>query len=87
MFIRPTGQELKNFKPDWTILNACKATNPDYAKLNMRSDLFVAFNMTEQMIAIGGTWYGERSKRDLFRYELCFAASRHRIVSLFGEYG
>ena len=56
MFIRPTDQELKNFKPDWTILNACKATNPDYARMNMRSDVFVAFNMTEQMIAIAGTW-------------------------------
>ncbi len=66
MFIRPTDQELKNFKPDWTVLNACKATNLDYAKLNMRSDVFVAFNMTEQMIAIGGTWYGGEIKKGIF---------------------
>jgi phosphoenolpyruvate carboxykinase (ATP) len=66
MFIRPTDEELKDFKPDWTILNACKATNPDYAKLNMRSDAFVAFNMTEQMIAIGGTWYGGEIKKGIF---------------------
>lgn len=66
MFIRPTGQELKNFKPDWTILNACKATNPDHARMNMRSDVFVAFNMTEQMIAIAGTWYGGEIKKGIF---------------------
>lgn len=66
MFIRPTDQELKDFKPDWTILNACKAANPDYAKMNMRSDVFVAFNMTEQMIAIAGTWYGGEIKKGIF---------------------
>ena len=66
MFIRPTDQELKNFKPDWTILNACKATNPNYAQMNMRSDVFVAFNMTEQMIAIAGTWYGGEIKKGIF---------------------
>lgn len=66
MFIRPTDQELKDFKPEWMILNACKAANPDYAKLNMRSDVFVAFNMTERMIVIGGTWYGGEIKKGIF---------------------
>lgn len=66
MFLRPTDQELKNFKPDWMILNACNATNPDYVKLNMRSDVFVAFNMTERMIAIAGTWYGGEIKKGIF---------------------
>src|SRR6185295_2903873 len=41
IFIRPTEQELKNFKPDWTILNACKTTCQDFAKYNMRSEVFV----------------------------------------------
>ena len=26
MFIRPTDEELKNFTPDWTVLNACKTS-------------------------------------------------------------
>ena len=30
MFIRPTAEELKTFKPDWTVLNACKATCRDF---------------------------------------------------------
>lgn len=66
MFIRPNDQELKNFKPEWTILNACKATNSDDARMNMRSDVFVAFNMTERMIAIAGTWYGGEIKKGIF---------------------
>ena len=66
MFIRPTDQELKDFKPDWTILNACKATNPDCARMNMPSDVFVAFNVTERMITIAGTWYGGEIKKGIF---------------------
>lgn len=66
MFIRPTDKELENFKPDWTILNACKADNPDYKRFNMHSDVFIAFNMTEKMIAIGGTWYGGEIKKGVF---------------------
>ncbi|HBO97191.1 MAG TPA: phosphoenolpyruvate carboxykinase (ATP) [Candidatus Omnitrophica bacterium] len=66
MFIRPTDQELKDFKPDWTILNACKATNPDSARMNMPSDVFVAFNVTERMITIAGTWYGGEIKKGIF---------------------
>src|SRR3989338_11041753 len=38
MFIRPTSNELINFQPDWTILNACKATCPDFKKFNMHSE-------------------------------------------------
>ena len=33
MFIRPTAEELKTFKPDWTIFNACKTSCKDFAKL------------------------------------------------------
>ncbi len=66
VFIRPSEDELKNFKPDWTILNACKTSNPDFTKFNMRSEVFVAFNMTERMVAIAGTWYGGEIKKGIF---------------------
>jgi phosphoenolpyruvate carboxykinase (ATP) len=66
MFIRPTAQELKNFKPDWTILNACKTTCSDFAKMGLRSEVFVAFNITERMTVIGGTWYGGEIKKGIF---------------------
>lgn len=66
MFIRPSPEELKLFKPDWTILNACKTTCKDFAKYNMRSEVFVAFNIKERMTAIGGTWYGGEIKKGIF---------------------
>lgn len=66
MFIRPTENELKNFNPDWNILNACKAGNPEYQKYGMRSDVFVAFNMKEKMVTIGGTWYAGEIKKGIF---------------------
>ena len=63
MFILPTVEELKDFKPDWTILNACKTTCSDFAKYGLRSEVFVAFNITERMTVIGGTWYGGEMKK------------------------
>lgn len=66
MFIPPTEEELKNFKPDWTILNACKTKCQDFKKWGLRSEVFVAFNITERMTVIGGTWYGGEMKKGIF---------------------
>jgi phosphoenolpyruvate carboxykinase (ATP) len=66
MFIRPTESELESFTPDFTILNACKATFSDYAAHGMRSDVFIAFNLTERIQLIGGTWYGGEMKKGIF---------------------
>lgn len=66
MFIRPSPDELKNFKPDWTILNACKTVCEDYATYKMNSEVFVAFNIKERMTVIGGTWYGGEIKKGIF---------------------
>jgi len=66
MFIQPTGEELNNFKPDWTILNACKTSCSDFAKHGLRSEVFVAFNIAERMTVIGGTWYGGEMKKGIF---------------------
>ena len=66
MFIRPTAEELKNFKPDWTILNACKTSCQDFAKYGLRSEVFGAFHIAERMTVIGGTWYGGEIKKGIF---------------------
>ncbi len=66
MFIRPTSEELKDFEPDWTILNACKTSCSDFAKYGLRSEVFVAFNITERMTVIGGTWYCGEIKKGIF---------------------
>ncbi len=66
MFIRPNDEELKNFTPDFVVLNASKVTNPDYAKMGLNSENFVFFNLSDNMAIIGGTWYGGEMKKGIF---------------------
>jgi phosphoenolpyruvate carboxykinase (ATP) len=66
MFIRPTEEELKDFEPDFVILHACKATNPNWKEQGLNSDVFAAFNLKERMACIGGTWYGGEMKKGIF---------------------
>jgi len=66
MFIRPTEEELKDFKPDFVVLMASKAVNPEYQKFGMNSENFVLFNLTERMALVGGTWYGGEMKKGIF---------------------
>jgi phosphoenolpyruvate carboxykinase (ATP) len=66
MFIRPDENELKTFKPDYVVLNASKATNPDWQNQGLNSENFVMFNLTEGMTVIGGTWYGGEMKKGIF---------------------
>ncbi|MEL0143065.1 MAG: phosphoenolpyruvate carboxykinase (ATP), partial [Alphaproteobacteria bacterium] len=49
MFIRPSDEELANFEPDFTVINASMTTNPDWERHGMNSPTFVAFNLTERM--------------------------------------
>lgn len=66
MFIRPTEKELKNFEPDFILYHACKATNPRWKEMNMNSEVFIVFNLTEKMAVIGGSWYGGEIKKGIF---------------------
>jgi phosphoenolpyruvate carboxykinase (ATP) len=66
MFIRPTEEELENFVPDWTILDACKINCPQPQRHNLRTSTFVVFNLMERMSLIGGTWYGGEIKKGIF---------------------
>ena len=66
MFIRPTVEELSNFKPDFHVLNGSKISNKNFKKHGMNSETFIAFNLTEGMQLIGGTWYGGEMKKGMF---------------------
>ena len=66
MFIRPSAEELEDYSPDFVVLNGSKTTNPDFAAMGLNSENFVAFNMTEGMQIIGGTWYGGEMKKGMF---------------------
>ena len=66
MFIRPTDEELANFKPDFIVMNGAKCTNLQWKEQGLNSENFVAFNLTERIQLIGGTWYGGEMKKGMF---------------------
>ena len=66
MFIRPSNDELINFEPDFVVMNGSKATNPKWQEHGLNSENFVAFNLTEKIQLIGGTWYGGEMKKGMF---------------------
>ncbi|CNI95751.1 phosphoenolpyruvate carboxykinase [Yersinia frederiksenii] len=66
MFIRPSDEELAHFEPDFIVMNGAKCTNPNWKEQGLNSENFVAFNLTERMQLIGGTWYGGGMKKGMF---------------------
>lgn len=66
MFIRPTSDELSTFKPQFTVLNACKATNNQWKNHGLNSEVFVLFDVEANLCIIGGTWYGGEMKKGIF---------------------
>jgi phosphoenolpyruvate carboxykinase (ATP) len=67
MFIMPqTQEELDNFKPDFTIYNSCKTVDMAYASHGLHSEVYVIFNVEENIAIIGGTWYAGEMKKGVF---------------------
>ena len=66
MFIRPSDEELAEFVPDFIVMNGAKCTNPQWKEQGLNSENFVAFNLTERIQLIGGTWYGGEMKKGMF---------------------
>ena len=66
MFIRPTEDELKDFEPDFTVLNAAKAVNDDWKNDGLNSEVFVGFDVENKKAIILGTWYGGEMKKGIF---------------------
>lgn len=65
MFLRPTKEELKDFNPEWTIINAPGFyANPETD--GTRQHNFAAINFTKKMILIGGTGYTGEIKKGIF---------------------
>ena len=66
MFIQPTAEELKNFKPDFIVYNASKAKVENFKELGLNSETCVAFNITSREQVIINTWYGGEMKKGMF---------------------
>ena len=66
MFIKPTAEELKDFKPDFVVYNASKAKVENYKELGLNSETAVMFNLTSREQVIVNTWYGGEMKKGMF---------------------
>ena len=66
MFVRPTKEELENFKPDFVVLNASKAKVENWKELGINSETCVAFSLKHRMQLIINTWYGGEMKKGMF---------------------
>ncbi|OQX74324.1 MAG: phosphoenolpyruvate carboxykinase (ATP) [Campylobacteraceae bacterium 4484_4] len=66
MFIRPTAEELEGFNPDFILYDACKVVDDEWKEHGLNSEVFVVFNIEENIAIIGGTWYGGEIKKGIF---------------------
>ncbi|MCR5487363.1 MAG: phosphoenolpyruvate carboxykinase (ATP) [Lachnospiraceae bacterium] len=66
MFIQPSEEELKDFKPDFVVYNASLAKVENYKELGLGSETCVAFNITSREQVIINTWYGGEMKKGMF---------------------
>ena len=66
MFIRPEMDQLKDFIPDFTIINASNVQNKSFEKHGMNSETFIMFHLGRKVAIIGGTEYAGEMKKGIF---------------------
>ncbi|WP_028887869.1 phosphoenolpyruvate carboxykinase (ATP) [Tenacibaculum ovolyticum] len=65
MFLRPTAEELKDFSPEWTVVNAPGfMANPEVD--GTRQHNFAILNFEKKIALIGGTGYTGEIKKGIF---------------------
>jgi len=65
LFIRPTPEELKKHKPEFTIVSA-PSFLADAKRDGTNSEVFVIVNFTRRTVIIGGTQYAGEMKKSIF---------------------
>ncbi|WP_127018722.1 phosphoenolpyruvate carboxykinase (ATP) [Flagellimonas beolgyonensis] len=65
MFLRPTDEELENFDPEWTVVNA-PGFKADPAVDGTRQHNFAILNFSRKIALIGGTGYTGEIKKGIF---------------------
>lgn len=65
MFLRPTEEELKNFTPEWTVINA-PGFMADADVDGTRQHNFAILNFSKKIALIGGTGYTGEIKKGIF---------------------
>ena len=66
MFIRPEFDQLEDFSPDFTIINASSVQNKAFKEHGMNSETFIIFHLAKKIAIIGGTEYGGEMKKGIF---------------------
>ena len=66
MFIRPKKDELENFSPDFTIINAYDVKEENWKDYGLNSENFIVFNLKKKIAIIGGTEYAGEMKKGIF---------------------
>jgi phosphoenolpyruvate carboxykinase (ATP) len=66
MFIRPAKNQLHDFNPDFTIINAYDVKEKDWNKYGLNSENFIVFNIKRKIAIIGGTEYAGEMKKGIF---------------------
>jgi phosphoenolpyruvate carboxykinase (ATP) len=65
MFLRPTEEELKDFSPEWTVINA-PGFMADAKQDGTRQHNFAILNFNKKIALIGGTGYTGEIKKGIF---------------------
>ncbi|TPN87529.1 phosphoenolpyruvate carboxykinase (ATP) [Aquimarina algicola] len=65
MFLRPTQEELKDFEPEWTVINA-PGFKAEAEVDGTRQHNFAILNFTRKIALIGGTGYTGEIKKGIF---------------------
>lgn len=81
MFLRPTEEQLQQFSPDWTILNA-PGFHADPEIDGTRQSNFAIVNFSEKTIIIGGTGYTGEIKKGIFSVLNCVLPHEHGVLSM-----
>ena len=81
MFLRPTEEELQNFKPDWHILQAPEF-KADPSIDGTRQGNFAIVSFKHKMILIGGTGYTGEMKKGIFTILNYILPQDHKVLSM-----
>jgi phosphoenolpyruvate carboxykinase (ATP) len=65
LFLRPTAEELKTHKADFTIVSA-PGFKADPQRDGINSEVFILVNFTKKLVLIGGTEYAGEMKKSIF---------------------
>jgi phosphoenolpyruvate carboxykinase (ATP) len=65
MFLRPQEEDLMDFEPDWTVINA-PGFHSDAAEDGTRQHNFAILNFTKRIALVGGTGYTGEIKKGIF---------------------